>query len=217
MLKIHFILPFLCSVFLIGCKKTQSSPPSPDNVTVHQFNPFQEITSVDSFYYLPGSSSPTISPTDSSSNYLLDIDGDSNPDFILTVDHKYQWVSNSNPEANLNFEMFISGIDTTSEIACVKSGFGIPQAEFYTPGKSINQAAKWKNKSWLMRNGVSYYPQCDFSGTQYIGLRTRTKISQHYCWLKISKDPIQFKNKLLIQSFGYNQSNGNDITAGQGE
>lgn len=216
--KIYILLFILCLTTVIGCKK-KSFLSGPDKVDIHQFNPLLEITSVDSFKYLSGSPSPTIYSSNSSVNYLLDIDGDSNPDFKLTVEHWYQWVRNSSSSANYNFTMSISGIESSSEIASIKSEYGPAyKTAFYATGESINPKAEWENTSWFVRTGGSINgPQYDLSETQYIGIRIKKKSRHHYSWLKITKSAIEYENKLQIHSFGYNRSNGNDITAGQGE
>lgn len=214
--KIDVVLFILCIAAFATCKK-KSFLSGPDKVTVHRFDPFPGITTVDSICYcFPGASFPTLYPSNSDSrNYLLDIDGDSNPDFKLSANLWYQWVSNSSPEANYNYEMSVSGIEGTSQIALTSKSPS--NAKFYSSGESINQTDLWAKSAWLQRTGGSIYgPDFNFSGTQYIGLRIKKKSRQHYCWLKIEKDPTAY-NKLLIHSFGYNESNGNDISAGQGE
>lgn len=214
--KPQTILFIFCVAAFTTCKK-KSFLSGPDKVTVQRFNPFPEITAVDSICYcFPGAFTPAIYPSNSESrNYLLDIDGDSNPDFKLSADLWFQWVSNSSPGANYNYEMSISGIEGTSQIALTSKSPS--NAKFYSSGESINNTDLWASGASLQRTGGSTYgPDFDFSGTQYIGLRIKKKSRLHYCWLKIEKDPTEY-NKLLIHSFGYNESNGNDISAGQGE
>ncbi|MNV52099.1 hypothetical protein D3C71_1441750 [compost metagenome] len=213
--KINLLLFILCLATVARCKK-KSFLSGPDKVDVHEFNPVPEITAVDSICYcFPGALGPTIYPSDLASRiYLLDIDGDSNPDFKLSANLWSKFVSNSSPSANYNYEMSISGIETTSQIAMTDKS--LSNAILYSSGESINQTALWASAAWLQRTGGSTYgPNCDFSGTTYIGLRMKKKSRQHYCWLKITK--VSYKQKLQIQSFGYNKSNGNDIAAGQGE
>lgn len=215
--KIFIVLSILCLAAAIGCKKKSVySNPVADQIEAHAFNPLIALTSVDSFYTLPGASSPQLSPSDSSVTYLLDLDRDSVPDFNVTVKHWYQLVSNSNPGANYNYQMSISGIQTSSEIASLTVTPIFHKARLFDFSESISAIGEWKNDLEIMRSGSSTYgPHYDFSYTKYIGLRVKKDNSYHYGWLKIAKDPIKFKHQLWIESLGYNKSGNNDIRAGQ--
>jgi hypothetical protein len=141
--------------------------------------------------------------------------------------HSYHYASGSNPGSNYNYRMFISGIETTSQIASVALGFpftGSYKARLYESNELIDQSATWSNNSGLLCIGGPGAPYYNISGTKYIGLRisdnnyvSANYPNHNYCWLKISKDPTEFKNKLLIESIGYNKCIGSDITAGQVE
>lgn len=219
--KIYLLLLTVSLIGLTGCKKEKNkSAFIGDDIYFQEFNPFPEITSIDSIHNFPGNPAPTIYPSDSSASYLLDIDGDANPDFKLTTKHWYQWVSNSSPGANNNFEIFIAGIDSTSEISGMTpvAEASILGTVVYAPGESIHVNAKWVNTSWLVRSGGSVYgTQYHLTGTYYIGLRIKKSALPNYCWLKVKVADNGYQNNLQIIAFGYNHSIGNDISAGQQE
>jgi hypothetical protein len=216
--QILVLISLLFLALSAGCKK-KSFLSGPDKIISHHFDPIAELTSVDSFTYYPGATG-SISvpyPSDSITNYPLDVDQDSSPDFLVTIEHWYHWVSNSSANANFNYTVSISGTENTSEIATSESTNGPESARFYASGESINPTAKWENKAALLQHGGSVYSTGPYlTGTQYIGLRIKKNSRRHYCWLKIEKVPTGY-NTIRIHSFGYNQSNGNDVAAGQGE
>jgi len=210
---------FLCLATLIGCKKKQESQQSSDQIVFYEFDPAQEITSVDSIktIQIPFGQYDTPYPSDSSANYQLDIDGDSVSDFNFLVEHRYHFVSASHPQSNWWYRMSISGVHPISGIsATTSSGFYV--TKFYDFGKSIHSGGKWLNEATLINTAAPGY---GFSGTKYIGLRIAKIFNNYgaytYCWLKISIDPVSAKNKLLIESLGYNKTYTNAITAGQEE
>ncbi|MNK08997.1 hypothetical protein D3C87_269440 [compost metagenome] len=214
--KIPIILFILCLAVAIGCKKKNTPKPAIDQIETHEFNPALEITSTDTFVNPPGSDVFPI-PSDSSASYLLDVNGDSVPDFNFTVKHWYQWASASNPGANYSYQMSISGLQN-SEVAVTVVNPGFSKAKFYAFGESISSNQTWKNSATLVLHAVNTGGNyADFSGTKYIGLRIKKYTDYHYCWLKITKKPAKVRNKLLIESYGFNKSLGYDIATGQEE
>ena len=206
------LLSCLIVIGYLGMTSCKDDPiVEPDKIYYKEFQPYVELTSVDTFYnWHPDCGSPW--PKDSSIEYLFDIDSNSINDFKISIRHFYKSIS-PHPCANYNY---IIGIEGSSSENLV-SGIGIWNIpKYFSIGELIESSLQWDNSSTILYD-VKYmggpYGGPDFTGDKFMGLSIDHGEYSNFAWLRINKNGF----KITLKSFAINFAQNKAIKAGQKE
>ena len=207
MYKLITILLLFC-VTLIGCKKEKNS--KKDSVKYTEFQPTLKVTSVDTIVAHGSGCGYVVLPTDTAASISIDINSDGVDDFKLECGSWYSFVSNSNPCANYNKNITITGYSNDNSVA-VKDEYNV--ASTFEVNAVINNSQKWNNNAMLMLLATQAPFTTNFTGNKYIGLRMQMGENIHFAWLYLNKTDYT----ITVISSAINQTVGNSIRTGQKE
>lgn len=202
------VLFVLFSVIMVRC--TKDTTPKNDAILHTDLQPPLEIESVDSLVFHSSGCGYVPFPADTMKNNALDINKDGIDDFTLTCKSWYQFVSASNPCANYNTSIVISGISDDNQIAVIGN---YSEAKKYELDAVINNSQNWSNSATLKLGSAQAPISIDFNGNNYLGLKLKKGQNSHFCWLYLNKT----NNTIKILAFAANLTEGNSIRVGQTE
>jgi hypothetical protein len=146
-------------------------------------------------------------PTDSSATILLDINNDSENDYMITLSHGYfEPTEYCGHCSAYRYDIKIKGIKTSDSIVCVDQS-SIP--EYFTDSDTITANKDWTNEAILIMKNRCAMISFDIEG-EYIGFKHNNQIG----WIKIQSTS---DNGLTIENYAINLTDNNSILAGQTE
>lgn len=211
-MKIEISILLLISSAIIGCsKKNDSECENPaDSITYSELNPTVQITSVDSLIYHISGCGPIPSPSDSTASVSFDINNDGLDDFTLSCSSWTDFVSASQPCANYNTRILLSGTSNLNSIGII-GNYNVVKR--YVSNEVIDNSQQWSNTASIMLSSASAPFSTDFNDTAYLGLKINTIQGAYFGWMYIDKNGYD----VTVISHGLNQSANCPINAGQKE
>lgn len=209
--KLKLIL-FLLVIGFLSITSCKDDPMiEPDKIYFKEFQPYVELTSVDTFYNsYPNCQTP--SPLNGSVDFYVDIDSNGVNDFKITIRHFYKNIS-PHPCVNYNYVIGIYGSSSENFVSGIGE-WNIPK--YFTIGELIDSTLQWDNISTILYD-VNYmggpYGGADFIGDKYMGLSIDYGENRNFAWLRINKNGF----KITIKSFAINFAQNKPIKAGQKE
>ena len=198
-----FVLGFL------SCSKNEGSYQAipQDNIIYTQFQPFVELTSVDTFVDHPSGCGLIPVPGDSYLEYMLDIDDNGTDDFMLVIKTWYYFVSASGPCRNYQYRIELRGL--YENMVTSEGMYSLPV--FLNSGDVIDQSLEWQSTTNLMMDVAGAPFSSDFEGDRYVGLKLSSGKDSYFGWLYLSK----LKFTVTLKACAVNQAANNSIQAGQ--
>lgn len=192
-MKTVFLIIILPGLLMISCDKSAKV-----DILYTDIVPDVEIQSVDSYSYFDnGLKTCTIpSPLDSTITYQVDIDKNSQDDFIIKVAHVQESWSASHCQV-YSYYISIEGLSDNNSIA--------NSPKFFYANDPINDQVSWTNYLAIYLDNVYMY--FDFDDC-YIGV----KVMDSYGWIKISK---LSNNGIRIEEYAINKEAHAGILCGQ--
>jgi len=121
-------------------------------------------------------------PYQNSVSGQIDINGDSIPDFILTISHS---VYSPSPHfAHTNVYMQIDGMDSTKQVATISTSL-YREITTYSKGDMINGDSSYSQRGYIAVD-AAYAPVISNYGDLIIGVRSQTGNTIHYGYLEVN-------------------------------
>jgi hypothetical protein len=190
-----------------GCGKKNSN--LPDDIVYKVFSPDTSFTSIRTWEYDGGWTFPV--PSDTSAGMTVDFDRDGMKDIGINIGTFGQFVSASNPEANIDYSSGLSPLHDGDAIAC-ESAFA-PKARQFVKDSEISDASSYYSFGVTYGEGVSTFDVQPPEGDAYYGFKLHRDGGYRYGWVLLSIDPT---NKILtVKEYAINRTLNNPIRAGQ--
>jgi hypothetical protein len=190
-------------------KKVNINVKVPDNIVYQYYGEENFISSIISSYISVYTRETIPTPYDSTTNLSLDVDKDSNYDFIITAWHKVDNCGRSNLLTKI---ISINGINADDSIRAFYGGGGSagPNPEKLDSTIDISKNGKWMDKAYFL---VSW-PCYGASSSPYLfdDMLIGIKKGNKFGWLHVKP---KGENGICLLESAINLSDNNSIFAGQ--
>ncbi|PBQ33461.1 hypothetical protein CNR22_17315 [Sphingobacteriaceae bacterium] len=199
----------LSLLFSLSCKKKSENPAiqteePKDEIIYSEFKSGITIQSVLSYSFNNSACAYTYPlPSDSTTTYNLDVNGDQVADYLLKASHSlYTGSEYCGHCPTYNYLVVISALNSQSSLAAQNTS---PGAKIFKESIVIGQENVWVNSIALRLQQCS--ASWDFSAG-YVGV----KIGNNFGYIRIN--PLS-TNGIQIQEVGFNKTANRPITSGQ--
>ena len=207
-MKKAIMMLLLVSFFFNSCEKENEKVAPSNKILYHVLNPSIVVSSVDSLIDHPSGCGYIPSPSDSSASITIDINDDGLMDFTLTCSSWYSFVSASNPCANYNTNITLSGTSNDNKLAITGNYNVVNLFEF---NDELNSSQEWSNTGILMLSSALAPFSTNFNGDKYLGLKINQDQEDLFGWIYIDKNGYE----ITVISYAINQTANISIKAGQ--
>jgi hypothetical protein len=206
--KMVYFFVLIASI-ITSCTKDKNSK-TENPIVYTELNPSIQITSVDTLINHLSGCGLVPSPSDSTATFSIDLNNDNSIDFILTCSSWYHFVSASDPCANYNTSMVISGTSASNKVS-IAGNYNI--ANHFQMNESIDNYQTWSNSATLMLNSALAPFSTNFNSDVFLGLKMTTTEGDYFGWIHIDKNGFD----ISVLSYAIHQTLNCTIQAGQKE
>ena len=204
--------------FLVSCSKDKpitqpQNTTQPDNIFYHNFQP--NITMHSVLYFIPNQDPESCGdypvPSDTSTSFKINLDGDTTNDFIFNVaTNPSSGAGGSFHCAHIVYTISISGIHAGDSISfTTKNYIQVPVYYDTVSNNVITKNELWRNNVMLSLSGQGVLlPGTASFGDAYIGVKIKNNVG----WIHVA--PIGL-NGVIIKECAINLTPCNSIKAGQ--
>jgi hypothetical protein len=167
---------------LTACTPKEDAIPATADVVYFSFDTTQIFTPATAYVMHPSFCGYVPVPEDSSVQFYIDLNLDSQPDYEITMANWIDYVSASNPCANYSSGITIQGLDSNFKVATTGN---FPIAKNFYPEERIDEIENWQYLAYLKLQVPAPPFTTNLQVDVILGLKSIRNNNYFYGWIKL--------------------------------